>query len=183
MATQAHPYQLRASAELIQAMQELRNQPNLATNAQQALDTLLNDHTRFQHAGEHIQTYLTDVGQAWKQHQNLQEIAQEFSSQNIRLEDIDSYSQWKERALRLAVVKRQRLTRQSLAYSIGYRADRRHSTVPNNTITARWRRPLASSLIAAIRPTGLAALATHGYPGSSTTPWIFRAYPLDAYTH
>ena len=102
MATQAHPYQLRASAELIQAMQELRNQPNLATNAQQALDTLLNDHTRFQHAREHIQTYLTDVGQAWKQHQNLQEIAQEFSSQNIRLEDIDSYSQWKERALRLA---------------------------------------------------------------------------------
>ena len=80
MATQAHPYQLRASAELIQAMQELRNQPNLATNAQQALDTLLNDHTRFQHAREHIQTYLTDVGQAWKQHQNLQEIAQEFSS-------------------------------------------------------------------------------------------------------
>ena len=65
-------------------------------------DTLLNDHTRFQQAREHIQTYLTDVGQAWKQHQNLQEIAQEFSSQNIRLEDIDSYSQWKERALRLA---------------------------------------------------------------------------------
>ena len=31
------------------------------------------------------------------------------------------------------VVKRQRLTPQSLAYSIGYRADRRHSTVPNNT--------------------------------------------------
>ena len=33
----------------------------------------------------------------------------------------------------MAVVMRQRLTPQSLAYSIGHRADRRHSTVPNNT--------------------------------------------------
>ena len=33
----------------------------------------------------------------------------------------------------LAVVKCQRLTPQSLAYPIGYRADRCHSTVPNNT--------------------------------------------------
>ena len=30
------------------------------------------------------------------------------------------------------VVKRQRLTPQSRAYSMGYRADQRHSTVPNN---------------------------------------------------
>ena len=37
------------------------------------------------------------------------------------------------RMVRLTVVKRRRLTPQSLAYSIGYRADRRHSTVPNNT--------------------------------------------------
>ena len=40
----------------------------------------------------------------------------------------------------MAVVMRQRLTPQSLAYSIdyradiGYRADRRHSTVPNNSL-------------------------------------------------
>ena len=83
-------------------MQQLRNQPSLATNAQKALDGLLNDHTRFQHDREHLQTYLADVDHEWKRHQSLQEIAQEFSSQNIRLEDIDSYTQWKERALRLA---------------------------------------------------------------------------------
>ena len=33
----------------------------------------------------------------------------------------------------LVVVKRQKLTPQSLAYPIGYRGDRCHSTVPNNT--------------------------------------------------
>ena len=32
---------------------------------------------------------------------------------------------------------RQRLTPQSLAHSIGYRADRRHSTVPNNSLALR----------------------------------------------
>ena len=43
----------------------------------------------------------------------------------------------------MAVVMRQRLTPQSLAYSIdyradiGYRADRRHSTVPNNSLALR----------------------------------------------
>ena len=47
----------------------------------------------------------------------------------------------------MAVVMRQRLTPQSPAYSIdcradiGYRADRRHSTVPNNSLALRlWRR-------------------------------------------
>ena len=55
----------------------------------------------------------------------------------------------------MAVVMRQRLTPQSLAYSIdcradiGYRADRRHSTVPNNSLAhppslrSPWRRPAA----------------------------------------
>ena len=43
----------------------------------------------------------------------------------------------------MAIVMRQRLTPQSLAYSIdyraniGYRADRRHSTVPNNSLALR----------------------------------------------
>ena len=101
-ATQAHPYQLPASPKLVQAMQQLRNQPELATNAQQALDGLLNDHTSFQNDREHIQTYQADASHAWKRHKSLQEIAREFTSQNIRLEDNDSYTKWKERALRLA---------------------------------------------------------------------------------
>ena len=44
-------------------------------------------------------------------------------------------------------------------------------------ITARWRRPLASSLIAAIHPKGLAAAATHRVQTSEAwSPKVLRNY-------
>ena len=55
----------------------------------------------------------------------------------------------------MAVVMRQRLTPQSLAYSIGYRADRRHSTVPNNSLALR----LAFAPLGAVRLPGREGLS------------------------
>ena len=61
----------------------------------------------------------------------------------------------------MAVVMRQRLTPQSLAYSIdyradiGYRADRRHSTVPNNSLALR----LAFAPLGAVRLLGREGLS------------------------
>ena len=65
-ATHTHPYHLDGHAEFINAMHNLRNQPDLATNAQQALDTLLHDHTRAQQDRQHIHAYLDDAEQPWK---------------------------------------------------------------------------------------------------------------------
>ena len=100
--SQVHPYHLKGHAELIDAMRELRNQPDLATNAQQALDTLLHDHARVQQDRQHIHAYLDAAEHALEVHQDLKDIVQEFSSHNVRLRDLDSYGEWKDRALRLA---------------------------------------------------------------------------------
>ena len=100
-ATQAHPYHLKGHAELIDAMRELRDRPHLATNAQQALDTLVTHHADIQQARADIDDYLKETAHAFKMHQNLKDIAQRFSSLDVRLQDISSYTDWKERAEKL----------------------------------------------------------------------------------
>ena len=55
--TQTHPYHLEGHAALIDDLRELRNLPDLATNAQQALDTLLHDYTHLHRDRQHIHAY------------------------------------------------------------------------------------------------------------------------------
>ena len=62
--TQSHPYHLEGHAALIDAMRELRNLPDFATDAQQALDTLLHDYTHLHRDRQHIHAYLDEAEHA-----------------------------------------------------------------------------------------------------------------------
>ena len=100
--TQTHPYHLEGHAALIDAMRELRNLPDLATNARQALDTLLHDYTHLHRDRQHIHAYLDEAEHALEKYQSFEDTMQTLSSLDVRLEDIAGYGEWKDRTLRLA---------------------------------------------------------------------------------
>ena len=100
--TQTHPYHLEGHAALIDAMRELRNLPDLATNARQALDTLLHDYTPLQQVRQHIHAYLDEAEHALEKYQSFEDTMQTLSSLDVRLEDLAGYGEWKDRTLRLA---------------------------------------------------------------------------------
>ena len=100
--TKAHPYELQDHAPLIDAMRELRNLPDLATNARQALDTLLHDYTHFHRDRQHIHAHLDEAERALKEYRRFKLTMQELNPLDVRLEDIAGYGEWKDRALRLA---------------------------------------------------------------------------------
>ncbi len=100
--TQTHPYHLKGHAALIDAMRELRNLPDLATNAQRALDTLLHDYTPLQQVRQHIHAYLDKAEHALEEYQRFKDTVQKLSPLDVGLEDIKGYGEWKDRALRLA---------------------------------------------------------------------------------
>ena len=100
--TQTHPYHLKGHAALIDAMRELRNLPDLATNAQQALDTLLHDYTPLHRDRQHIYACLDKAEHALEEYQRFKDTMQKLSPLDVSLEDITGYGEWKDRALRLA---------------------------------------------------------------------------------
>ena len=100
--TQTHPYHLEGHAALIDAMRELRNLPDLATNARQALDTLLHDYTHLHRDRQHIHAYLDEAEHALEKYQSFEDTMQTLSSLDVRLEDLAGYGEWKDRTLRLA---------------------------------------------------------------------------------
>ena len=100
--TQTHPYHLEGHAALIDAMRELRNLPDLATNARQALDTLLHDYTHLHRDRQHIHAYLDEAEHALEKYQRFKDTEQKLSPLDVGLEDIKGYREWKDRALRLA---------------------------------------------------------------------------------
>ena len=100
--TQTHPYHLKGHAALIDAMRELRNQPDLATNARQALDTLLHDYTHLHRDRQHIHAYLNEAEHALEKYQRFNDTVQKLSPLDVGLEDIEGYGEWKDHALRLA---------------------------------------------------------------------------------
>ena len=100
--TQTHPYHLKGHAALIDAMRELRNQPDLATNARQALDTLLHDYTHLHRDRQHIHAYLNEAEHALEKYQRFNDTVQKLSPLDVGLEDIKGYGEWKDHALRLA---------------------------------------------------------------------------------
>ena len=83
------------------AMRELQNHPHLAGSARHALETLVTHHADIQQARADIDDYLKETAHAFKMHQNLRDIAQRFSSLDVRLQDISNYTDWKERAEKL----------------------------------------------------------------------------------
>ena len=100
--TQTHPYHLEGHAALIDAMRELRNLPDLATNARQALDTLLHDYTHLHRDRQHIHAYLDEAEHALEKYQSFEDTMQTLSALDVRLEEIAGYGEWKDRTLRLA---------------------------------------------------------------------------------
>ena len=101
--TQAHPYQLPSYAPLIDTMVKLRDQPLLAAAARGALDALLTNHADIhQRAPADIDDYLKKTAQAFQTLNNLEDVAQQFSSLNVTLEDMSVYADWKKRASDLA---------------------------------------------------------------------------------
>ena len=100
--TQTHRYHLKGHAALIDAMRELRNLPDLATNAQQALDTLLHDYTPLQQVRQHIHAYLDKAEHALEKYQRFKDTVQKLSPLDVSLEDIEGYGEWKDRTLHLA---------------------------------------------------------------------------------
>ena len=100
--TQTHPYHLKGHAVLIDAMRELRNQPDLATNARQALDTLLHDYTPLQQVRQHIHAYLDEAEHALEGYRRFKDTVQKLSPLDVGLEDLKGYGEWKDHALRLA---------------------------------------------------------------------------------
>ena len=100
--TQTHPYHLEGHAALIDDLRELRNLPDLATDAQQALDTLLHDYTHLHQVRQHIHAYLDEAEHALEKYQRFKDTMQKLSPLDVRLEDIKGYGEWKDRALRLA---------------------------------------------------------------------------------
>ena len=100
--TQTHPYHLEGHAALIDDLRELRNLPDLATNAQQALDTLLHDYTHLHRDRQHIHAFLDEAEHALEKYQRFKDTEQKLSPLDVGLEDIKGYREWKDRALRLA---------------------------------------------------------------------------------
>ena len=64
-----HPYEFQGCAPLIDAMRELRNRPGLATDARQALDTLLHDHDHLHRDRQHAHAWLDEAGHALERYQ------------------------------------------------------------------------------------------------------------------
>ena len=100
--TQTHPYHLKGHAAFIDDLRELRNLPDLATNAQQALDTLLHDYTHLHRDRQHIHAYLDEAEHALEKYQRFKDTEQKLSPLDVGVEDIKGYGEWKDRALRLA---------------------------------------------------------------------------------
>ena len=100
--SELHPYEIQGYAPLIDAMREIRDQPHLDATARNALDAVLDQHLRIEQARADIDHYLDDTARAFRSLENLKDVAERFSAYDVQLEDIGSYTEWKEQALQLA---------------------------------------------------------------------------------
>ena len=100
--SELHPYEIQGYAPLIDAMREIRDRPHLDATARNALDAVLDQHLRIEQARADIDHYLDDTARAFRSLENLKDVAERFSAYDVQLEDIGSYTEWKEQALQLA---------------------------------------------------------------------------------
>ena len=100
--SELHPYEIQGYAPLIDAMREIRDRPHLDATARNTLDTVLDQHLRIEQARADIDHYLDDTARAFRSLEKLKDVAERFSAYDVQLEDIGSYTEWKEQALQLA---------------------------------------------------------------------------------
>ena len=91
-----HPYDLDGHSQLIEAMRALLDRPGLATNAQQALDTLLHDYDHLHRDRQHVHAYLEEAEHALERYQGFKATVQMLSPTGIGVGDIDSHGEWKD---------------------------------------------------------------------------------------
>lgn len=82
---EAHPYEVQDHAPLIDAMRELRNLPDLATNARQALDTLFHDYTHLHRDRQHIHACLDEAERALEEYRRFKDTVQKLSPLQVDL--------------------------------------------------------------------------------------------------
>ena len=100
--SELHPYEIQGYAPLIDAMREIRDRPHLDATARYALDAVLDQHLRIEQARADIDQYLHDTARAFRSLENLKDVVERLSALDVQLEEIGSYTEWKERALELA---------------------------------------------------------------------------------
>ena len=100
--SELHPYEIQGYATLIDAMREIRDRPHLDATARNALGAVLDQHLRIEQARADIDRYLKDTAHSFRSLTNLKDVAERFSTHGVQLEDIGSYTEWKEQALQLA---------------------------------------------------------------------------------
>ncbi|MCY4582747.1 MAG: relaxase domain-containing protein, partial [Chloroflexi bacterium] len=102
-ATQAHPYDMRDHAPLIDGMRALRDQPHLAGSARDALESLVENHDHYGNARGEVASYLTDVEEVIREQRQRVRIRSEYAARNVLLNDESFYAEWTPKAQKRAV--------------------------------------------------------------------------------
>ena len=110
----AHPYEIKGYAAMIETALQLSNQPHLDTTARNALAPILTEHAHVEEARTHIDTYLNDTQETFTSLANLKKVAQEFEKLDVAMERMSAYTEWRERALNFTAEGKQILADQKL---------------------------------------------------------------------
>ena len=101
MTAHAHPFYVVGHAELIDRLQQLRNQPAvtaLPASELEQIDSILGEAQRQNRALSHVQEYLAQIEPCRTRLQQLNELAH---TQRLELRDVPSYDEWHDTAERL----------------------------------------------------------------------------------
>ena len=101
MTAHAHPFYVVGHTELIDRLQQLRNQPAVAAlpaSELAQLDSILGEAQRQNRALSHVQEYLAQIEPCRTRLQQLNELAH---TQRLELRDVPSYDEWHDTAERL----------------------------------------------------------------------------------
>ena len=110
----AHPYEIKGYAAMIETAHQLRDQPHLDTTARNALAPILAEHAHVEEARTHIDTYLNNTQDAFSSIANLKKVAQEFEKLDVAMEGMSAYTEWRERALNFTAEGKQILADRKL---------------------------------------------------------------------
>ena len=101
MTAHAHPFYVVGHTELIDRLQQLRNQPAvtaLPASELEQIDSILGEAQRQTKAVSHVQEYLAQIEPCRTRLQQLNELAH---TQRLELRDVPSYNEWHDTAERL----------------------------------------------------------------------------------
>ena len=103
----AHPYEIKGYAAMIETTQQLRDRPHLDTTARNALAPILAEHAHVEEARTDIDTYLNNTQEAFSSLANLKKVAQEFEKLDVAMENMGAYTEWRDRAVKFAAEGKQ----------------------------------------------------------------------------